>query len=196
MQKDHKVIITGTGRNGTTFLVQLLTQLDLDTGFSKSEIITNNKANAGLEVGIYDRWDKSSKSWIPNPQYIVKSPFILDKIDQAVGFDNVTIDHVYVPVRDIDSVVASRVRVGEGPGGYWGADNPDDQKSFLLDLFYTLVVSLVKHQIPHTFLMFPRLVTDPQYCYEKLSYLVSEIPYDIFLKAHTIISDPDKIHQL
>lgn len=29
----HHIIISGTGRAGTTFLVQLLTELELDTGF-------------------------------------------------------------------------------------------------------------------------------------------------------------------
>ena len=32
MNCEHKVIITGTGRVGTTFLVHLLTELGLDTG--------------------------------------------------------------------------------------------------------------------------------------------------------------------
>ena len=35
-QAIHKVIITGTGRAGTTFLMQLLTAIGLDTGFVSS----------------------------------------------------------------------------------------------------------------------------------------------------------------
>ncbi|MEH6582649.1 MAG: hypothetical protein V7754_11990 [Halioglobus sp.] len=195
MSKNHKVVITGTGRNGTTFLVQLLTWLGLDTGFSRTDIETSNKANAGLEVGIYERWDKASKSWIPNPQYIVKSPLICDKIDQAMGFGNVTFDHVYIPMREIDSVVASRVRVGHEDGGYWGADNPKDQKLFLLDLFHQLIFSLAKHDIPYTLMVFPQLASDPLYCYEKLSYLMKDIPYETFLEAFEATSQQGKIHR-
>ena len=105
--------------NSPTFMVQLLTKLGLDTGFTTEEIKISDKANAGLEMGIYERWDNATKAWISNPQYIVKSPLMCDKLDQALEFDNVIIDHVYIPVREIDSVVASRVWVGEGRAGIW-----------------------------------------------------------------------------
>jgi hypothetical protein len=59
----HHVIISGTGRAGTTFLVQLLTELGLDTGFpdAHSQIFPN--CNAGMEYDIRD----------PKAPYIVKS---------------------------------------------------------------------------------------------------------------------------
>lgn len=48
------VVITGTGRTGTTFLVELLTHLELDTGFT-AESVTQMKdqtGRAGLEHDI------------------------------------------------------------------------------------------------------------------------------------------------
>ena len=77
-------------------------------------------------MGIFERWDNATKTWIPNPQYIVKSPLMCDKLDQALEFDNVIFDNVYIPVREIDSVIASQVRVGESPGGYLETDNPEE----------------------------------------------------------------------
>ena len=112
IQKQHIKV------NSTTFMVQLLTKLGLDTGFTTEEIKISNKANAGMEMGIYERWDKATKTRVPNPQYIVKSPMMCDKLDQALKFNNVIINHVYIPVREIDSVIASWVWVGEGTGGY------------------------------------------------------------------------------
>ena len=47
----HKVIITGTGRAGTTFLVQLLTEMGLDTGYTRASLARDyfEHCSAGLE---------------------------------------------------------------------------------------------------------------------------------------------------
>jgi hypothetical protein len=47
----HHTVISGTGRAGTTFLVELFTNLKIDTGFSKDELKTFkfSNCNAGLE---------------------------------------------------------------------------------------------------------------------------------------------------
>jgi hypothetical protein len=80
MIRSH-VVITGTGRAGTTFLVQLLTCLGLDTGFdiNTMEVLPTARtahigsmglspiARAGLEMDIRHA----------QAPYIVKSPFFL-----------------------------------------------------------------------------------------------------------------------
>ena len=45
------VVITGTGRAGTTFLVELLTALGMDTGYDVDDLPTRKStvARAGLE---------------------------------------------------------------------------------------------------------------------------------------------------
>lgn len=54
MSSRTHIVITGTGRSGTTFLIELLTQLGLETGFNASDIDIVSKKNhiarAGLEV--------------------------------------------------------------------------------------------------------------------------------------------------
>jgi len=50
---DSHVLITGTGRAGTSLLVQILTELGLDTGFKKG-VKLDAKSNAGLERSIKD----------------------------------------------------------------------------------------------------------------------------------------------
>ena len=63
---EHKVIITGTGRAGTTFLVRLLTELGLETGISRKNWHKKfyPACNAGLEHNLLD----------PETPYIVKNP--------------------------------------------------------------------------------------------------------------------------
>ena len=49
----HPSIISETCRAGTIFLVQLLTELGLDTGFPKGQVIDPN-SRAGMELDIHD----------------------------------------------------------------------------------------------------------------------------------------------
>ena len=68
----HHIIISGTGRAGTTFLVQLLTELGLDTGFPRAVSQTDANSNAGMELDIRD---------IKAP-YIIKNPWLCDYLDE------------------------------------------------------------------------------------------------------------------
>ena len=47
--KRHHVIISGTGRTGTTLMVQLLTNLGLDTGFTSDDDHVYQTCNACME---------------------------------------------------------------------------------------------------------------------------------------------------
>jgi len=53
----HKVIISGTGRAGTTFLVRLLTELGLETGYGPGELDRHIDGNShgGLEHKLPNR---------------------------------------------------------------------------------------------------------------------------------------------
>ena len=71
----HKVIITGTGRAGTTFLVRLLTELGLDTGYTRDNWQKDYFAhcNAGLEHELND----------PKAPYIVKNPGLCETLERG-----------------------------------------------------------------------------------------------------------------
>src|SRR5436309_11606939 len=94
----HHLIISGTGRTGTTFLVQLLTELGLDTGFadSRSEIFSN--CNAGMELDIRR----------PDAPYIIKTPRLCNYLDEVLQSGQVIIDHAIIPMRDLYSAAQSR----------------------------------------------------------------------------------------
>ena len=64
MNRTH-VVISGTGRARTTFPIQLLIHLGLDTGFDVNAIELFPIARAGFEKDIRDA----------KAPYIVKSPF-------------------------------------------------------------------------------------------------------------------------
>lgn len=186
-------IISGTGRAGTSFLVALLTELGLDTGFTKETIKLDPVAKAGLEVDIMSN----------DAPYIVKSPWLCDNIDKVVKVRK--IDHAIIPMRNLDDAAGSRARVHKTygfigkfftvPGGLVHTFSPVRQKDILALQFTHLVQTLVENDIPITFLYFPRLTLDPQYLYRNTKFLLDGIPYEKFLAAFNKIVRPEWIHQ-
>lgn len=191
----HHIIISGTGRAGTTFLVQLLTELGFDTGFESPDQGIYPAANAGMEKDLRD----------PNAPYIVKSPWMCDYLHEVVKGGEVIIDHAIIPVRDLFSAAESRRFVSsnapEGvpadtvPGGLWHTNNPDEQEKILSLQLYKLIHTLVEYEIPTTFLLFPKFIHEPIYLFSKLWFLLRDIPYNRFIVAFQKVSRPDLIHE-
>ncbi len=192
MHKRH-LIISGTGRAGTTFLVQLLTELKLDTGYSNPWEKIHANCNAGME------WDIRKE----NAPYIVKSPALCDYLDDFLKTGRAIIDHAIVPVRDLHSAAESRREVARK--GYlkfltprrflfWRIRNPKDQENVLTHHLYQLIHTLAMHDIPLTLLSFPRLAKDPEYLFRKLEFLLKGTGFDDFRKAFQRVSRPDMIH--
>jgi hypothetical protein len=188
---EHKVIITGTGRCGTTFLVRLLGELGLDTGISERNWDKKyfEHCRAGLEHEILDR----------KTPYIIKNPALCETLGPALATGRFVIDHAYVPIRELESVAASRAAVGGAdgsrPGGLWGTANPASQGAVMAAMFHGLIHTLVANEIPHTFIQFPRMVTDPAYTFRKLEFLMKKgITYDVFLGAFKRTADPTLVH--
>jgi len=191
----HHLIISGTGRAGTTFLVQLFTALGLDTGFTEPASGVSPNCNAGLE------WDVRH----PDAPYIMKSPWLCDYLDDLLEDGRTVIDHAIIPVRDLYSAAESRRDVTrrtdkalypEGiPGGLWHTDRPERQEAVLADQLYKLIYTMAKRDIPVTLLYFPRLVHDPAYLYGKIEFALKGIGYESFLEAYRRIVRPEVVHE-
>lgn len=182
-----KIIITGTGRAGTTFLVRLLTELGLDTGFSRDNWQRHVHAHcsAGME------WDLAD----PAAPRVVKNPDLCERLGPLIASGRVAVERALVPVRDLDSASASRVRVGVGvPGGVVGTDDPAQQRAVLAGRFHQLVETLAAHGIPVTFLHFPRFAVDAEYCYTQLESVLGGIGWVEFEAAFARVSNPELIH--
>ena len=190
----HHTIITGTGRAGTTFLVQLLTALHLDTGFSSLDESLDANCNAGME------WDPRNA----NAPYVVKNPWLCDYLDEWLDDDDVIIDQAIIPVRDLFPAAESRRDVvrrsssdlppSEIPGGLWHTTEPEKQETVLTQQLYKIIHAIAKRDIPVTFLYFPRLIYDPQYLYGKLHFLLSDLGYAQFLEVFHQIAKPELVH--
>lgn len=190
----HHLIISGTGRAGTTFLIQLFTALGLDTGFTDpiSEVLPN--CNAGMEKDIRH----------PDAPYIIKSPWLCDYLDETLVNSDLVIDHAIIPMRDLYSAAQSRRDVtlradkslyaGDIPGGLWHTDIPEDQEEVLTNQLYKLLYALAKHDIPATLLYFPRFIHNPDYLYQKILFSLNGIEKEKFLETFQQVAQPELVH--
>jgi hypothetical protein len=190
----HHVIISGTGRAGTTFLVQLFTTLGLDTGFANTASGIHSNCNAGMEIDLRKE----------DAPYIVKNPWLCDHLDEVIKSGRVVVDHAILPMRDlfaaaesrrrVSSEAASGVRSDEVPGGLWHTTRPEDQEVVLTRQLYKLLIALAEHGIPVTLLHFPRLAIDAEYLYGKLNFLLNGVTREVFDGAFRSVSHPNLIH--
>jgi hypothetical protein len=187
-------IITGTGRTGTSFLVQLLTKLGLDTGFEKEDIYFHlyENARAGLERDVRD----------DDAPYIVKSPFFCDHAPQVLQRDDISIDYVFVPMRDLQAAAESRRYVvstsltkrPDVPGGLWHTERGEDQEAILVFQVYKLFLALSNTEIPIILMKYPKITQDSEYLYRKMNPLLEGIDYQKFRRAFKDSVNPDWVH--
>ena len=180
---EPKIVITGTGRAGTTLLVSVLTHLGLDTGES-----------AGKLSGVDARTRGGLESLLDAPD----APYRLGKLLEA---GTVSVSHVIVPIRSLDLAAASRVRGSNygrnifARGGLWGTVNPVKQRDALATMLYELMFTIAKFELPHTLLEFPRFTTDWQYTHRALSFLAPDRTAEDFRDALAAVVRTDLIHE-
>lgn len=189
----NHVIITGTGRAGTTLLVQLLSHMGLQTGLGSGKLSgVSPISHAGLEYDV--RKDDAP--------YIVKSPVMCAYLPKALEA-GVVVDYAIVPIRDLRSAAESRRDVvrrngGQGDpmafaGGLFGTRVPEEQEAKLAELFHGLMHTLALHEIPFVLVEFPRLVSDPDYLFRCLR---KALPIDrlAFDAAFSAVVRPGLVH--
>ncbi|MGX5775005.1 hypothetical protein [Methylorubrum zatmanii] len=205
-QRRH-LIIAGSGRAGTTFLVQVLTACGLETELSRNPRAGYDAtAQAGLE---------SDPLSVRDSPYVIKSPWAYQFVDQFLADDGVRLDGAILPVRDLREAVTSRIALelgslyarpgtasleapwrefGTVPGGVTYSLEPLDQARILGHAFHTLVERLLDHDVPLCLIKFPRFAQDPDYLYGKLRpFLPLGLDRAGFGRALAGVADAEKI---
>ena len=153
-----KVLISGTGRGGTTFLILLFTFLDLDTGFTRhnySESIFQN-CGSGMEKSI------------SSPNRFLKNPNFMTDINQILDKGN-AVSSVIIPIRNYTLSAFSRYTHQTDKGGLWGgASDVPSQEAYYHKILAEYLVSMVQRDTATVFLDFERMVTDDLYLFGKL----------------------------
>jgi len=206
MRRKH-VVISGTGRAGTSFLVELLTHLGLNTGYNIADLDQHKSASAraGLETDIRQA----------GAPYVVKSPWFSDYADEVLMRDDIEIEHVFVPMRNLQAAAESRryvtrqvvsqmtilerlryqLRGKQVAGGIWQTTNQHQQEDVLVHKVYKLILSLSKTAVPVTLLQYPQLVTDPKYLFGKLNPILKDRRLSEFESVFHRVANQDLVHQ-
>jgi hypothetical protein len=204
--KRHHLLIAGTGRAGTSFLVRFLTELGLETHISRfGENPWDETAQAGLE-------DLPVMAGLENLPYIFKTPWAYQFIEQMLADSAIALDAVIIPMRDLVEAAASRAIVqlqaihgqapwmarmdttwenwGDTAGGAVFSLDPVDQSRLLAVGFHRLVNRLVQAEVPLIFVAFPRLVQDTDYLIDKLRPIIPpSISPEEARRSHRRIAD-------
>lgn len=203
----HHLLISGTGRAGTSFLVRYLTALGLDTNLARhgEKASWDQSANAGLE-------DLPIPGKADDLPYVVKSPWLGHFSDPLPFPPEVVIDALVVPVRGLAEAATSRCILelraahqaapwlaefdgtidswAATPGGVVYSLEPIDQARLLAVGFHNLIHAALLRDVPIVLLAFPRLVEDAEYLYERLApVLGAGVGREQALAAHARLAD-------
>jgi hypothetical protein len=207
-QRKH-IVITGTGRTGTTFLVELLTHLGLDTGFDAAQLkcYKNPLGRAGLEYNV----------GFEGCPYIVKHPSFCDYADEIIARDDIVIEHIFIPIRDLYAAAESRRLVvkkniqeasfldkikfllGKSKaftGGLLKTNSlrSNSQEAVLLNMIYKLMLAVSDSSINITLLNYPRITRDAAYLFDKLKPVFQELEFTAFEKVFNDTVQPELVH--
>jgi len=207
----HHLLIAGTGRAGTSALVQYLHGVGLETHLSRPNGAADwhDGAQAGFE-------DLPFHGDGPQPPYVIKWPWAYQVIDQILNDPHIKLDAVLIPMRDLVDATASRSIMQlqamhqaagwmteiKAPWQHWGTAeggvifsvNPIDQARLLAVGFHQLLWRLTHADVPIVLISFPRFLTDPDYLFAKIS---KALPIGISAaqarEVHAAIFDAEKV---
>ena len=190
--REPKIVITGTGRAGTTLLVRVLDELGLDTGMHEGKLTPYGAAvRAGLESRVDD----------PDAPTVVKDLTLGCRLRPILAAGDVEIGHVLIPTRQLEVAAASRVRAAGygrlpfGRGALIGTLRATQQKKVLRTIRSEIIDALDAADIPYTELEFPRFALDPAYTHEQLGAVVPDASLADVREALRRCVDPTMIHE-
>ena len=176
----EKILITGTGRCGTTFLIKLFSFLGFYTGYNRDNynLSISNNCNSGMERNYTENY------------YILKNPTFIKNIETIVKDKSIKVKKVIIPIRDLNISAKSRVKHGKKNGGLWCANNEFSQINFYKDILTNYLFISTKYDINTIFIDFDKMISDKTYLFNKLKNILDEknIRFDDFLLVYDEVS--------
>ena len=160
----EKILITGTGRCGTTFLIKIFTFLKYNTGF------TADNYQAAIDANCNAGMDKCYNE----PYYIVKQPEFMLYFPRILNDKMVNIKKVIIPLRDYEQSAASRLKYMNEKGGLWNAVDKSTQIAFYEKIIANYVLLMTKKDIDTIFIDFAKMISNKKYLFSKLKSILQE----------------------
>jgi len=192
------VVIAGTGRAGTSFLVRFLSECGVPAG-DLDQLQYFDDARAGLEQHLSNDTEA----------YLVKDPWFHEYME-SLDLAAIDLEAVIIPVRDPrlsalsrvrqerahsfkhDDLQANRSTYGFVPGGVLYSLSVDDQERVLAVGQARLLAWCLERSIPTCLLHFPRLVNDCEYTVDTLWWLLGQFcDRDHAVAAFNRLAEPE-----
>lgn len=172
----EKILITGTGRCGTTFLIKLFTFLEFDTGFTKMN----------YKQFIYSNCNSGMERFYTDPFYILKNPTFITDIKKIISDTSVKIKTVIIPIRDLKDSAISRVNHGNMNGGLWNATDEQSQIKFFESILSNYKNVMTELNINTIFIDFKEMTNNKFYLFNKLKPILDEkhIEFELFCNVY------------
>ena len=176
----EKILITGTGRCGTTFLIKLFSFLDFDTGYNRDNYNLNifSNCNSGMERDYTDNY------------YILKNPIFMNHIENIIKDTSITIKNIIIPIRNFEMAAKSRLKHGKEAGGLWNAEDELSQINFYKNILTNYIIISTKYDINTIFIDFDKMINDKIYLFNKLKNILDEknIDLEVFSRVYDEVS--------
>ena len=200
------IIIAGTGRAGTTFLMEHFTNMGAPTGFQKNSI---KEAQAGHSHGGLEK----RLPPLVNGQFPCSSDrSIFKDISKTANWTKCclgasNVDTVIVPIRSatgaahsrhVEHVLLKGRRGREPAGGFFrGAQTESEQLFANAKIIYDLVYDLSNANIRVIFLAYPRHVKDAEYAYSALKHVLDNlnIGKEMYFTTYNLTYRPEFVHE-
>nr|QFG74208.1 MAG: hypothetical protein [Megaviridae environmental sample] len=160
----EKILITGTGRCGTTFLIKLFSFLGFNTGYNRDNynLSISPNCNSGMERDYRENY------------YILKNPTFMSDIEKIIKNESITIKNVIIPIRELSISAKSRVKHWTQNGGLWCAHDELSQINFYKDILTNYIYISTKYDINTIFIDFDKMISDKTYLFNKLKNILDE----------------------
>lgn len=170
-----QVVITGAGRCGSSFLVEFLTHMGLDTGFHPENIREHKDPLADGGAGLETIPGSGGPHIVKDMEFRHRAHRILQAGD---------IEHVIILTRDSAELKASyrrlwarspwylRLKLAFKPHQFW--INSLATEPLVCRLLYDVVEKVAQYVVPVTLLSHPRAMYEPEYLAAKLGWLIGD----------------------
>ena len=165
----EKILITGTGRCGTTFLIKLFSFLGFNTGYdiNNYKLSISSNCNSGMERSYKDNY------------YILKNPTFITDIENISKDTSIKIKNVIIPIRHLKISAKSRVKHDNKDGGLWNANDELSQIEFYKNILTNYIITSTKYDINTIFIDFDKMINDKIYLFNKLKNILDEKNIDL-----------------
>lgn len=180
----EKILITGTGRCGTTFLIKLFSFLNYNTGYTKEN----------YQLNIFDNCNSGMERKYNEEYYILKNPLFIRNIEHIIKDPTILIKYVIIPLRNLIDSAKSRVKHGNDCGGLWNAKDEITQIKFYNEVITNYIIVSTKYEINTIFIDFDKMISNPVYLFNKIKPILEEkdIDYELFLSVYDEVTETSK----